>query len=220
MIITKNSSNQHYSYTLTDKKTVHVYTHILDNEIIDVTSKVINAFYYQENKSNDVIIPKDKITQKLLPFYDEMIKNAVNRMWGSNTMGLDLPKNPQKTIKEFKQHTDINHFYALKIHSLLSYLVPKYWAYMQKTTGIAPARLTYDLYQIPLNRSSTLNYYVYRGTNRGSDYVPNQFLFGGDMHDSKFYAVKHFINWANNVFLPKHPAAELKKKGIEFHKKG
>ncbi len=221
MMLTKNSStNEHYSYTIKNKKIVHIYTHILDNEIIDITSKVINAFYHQENHSNELILHDDKITKKLLPFYDEMIKNAVNRMWGSNTMNLDLPKHPQKTIKEFRQHTDINHFYALKIHSLLSYLIPHYWHFMQTSTGIAPSRLAYDLYQIPLNSTSTLNYYVFRGTDRGSDYVPNQFLFGGDMHDSKFYAIRHFIKWANDDFLPKHPVSELKKVGVQFHLKG
>ena len=219
MIFTKSSStNQHYSYTLASNgKTIHIYTHILDNEIIDITKRVINAFYHQENQSNDNMIPQTKYTHKLLSFYDGMIKNSVNRMWGSNTMKLDLPHNPKKTMKEFEQGTDINHFYAIKLHSLLSYLIPRYWIYMYKSVGIAANRLSYDFYQIKLN--STLNYYVFRGTHRGSGYVPNQFLFGGDMHDSKFYGIRHFISWANQ-YLVKHPVSELKKQGIEFHKKG
>lgn len=219
--ITKSTNtNQHYSYTLAkDGKTVHIYTHILDNEILDITKDVINAFKYQENKSNDTLISQDKYSKKLVPFYDEMIKNAVNRMWGSNNMKLDLPNHPEKTIKEFNESTDINHFYALKLHSLLAYLVPRYWKHMQKEVGIAPSRLAYDLYQIPLNSSSTVNYFVFRGTHRGSGYVPNQFLFGGDMHDSKFFGIKNFVDWANK-FLEKHPIDELKKDGIQFIKKG
>ena len=221
MISTKSSStNQHYSYTLeSDGQTVHIYNHILDNEILDITNQVINAFYYHENQSNDTMIDKNGYTKKLLPFYDNIIKNSVNRMWGSNTMKLDLPRNPQKTIKEFKQGTDINHFYALKLRSLLSYLIPHYWAHMQKSVGIATNRLVYDLYQISLDHSNRLNYYVFRGTHRGSGYVPNQFLFGGDMHDSKFYGIRHFITWSNQ-YLEKHPVEELKKIGIEFHEKG
>lgn len=203
------------SFKINNNGFIQINKNIFANDIEDITKRVENAFNYTENGSNQSVITKDKITQKLLPFYNDMVKSAVSRMWGNNDLKKDLPHNPQKVISNFNKSTDINHFYAIRIHSLLSYLIPRYWDYMQKTIGIAPGRLAYDLYQIPLNSSSTLNYFIFRGAPSKSYYLPNQFLFGGDVHDSNFYAVKHFLIWANNYLL-NHSAKEVQSKKINL----
>ena len=199
------------------KTIAKVYNAILDNETVDITQRVINAFYYQENKSNQQALPKDKYIQKLLPFYDQMIENAVNRLYGSNSIRTNLPQHPQKVIKEFNSKSNNNHFYAFKISSLLGYLMPKYWMYMQKLCWIASGRLVYDLYQIPLNSSSTLNYFVFRGNSQLSNKRRfNRFLFGGSVHDQQLLGVKHFIKWANQ-YVAKFPLNKaLKKKWIKL----
>ena len=197
-MIIKNFKHYSCSMTADGKSIARVYSSILNNETVDITERVINAFYYQENKSNQNALPDDKYIKKLLPFYDQMIKNAVNRLYGSNSIRTDLPQHPQKIIKEFNEKSNNNHFYALKISSLLGYLIPKYWIYMQKLCGIASGRLVYDLYQIPLNSSSTLNYFIFRGNDSLSDDRRfNRFLFGGNVHDKQLLGTKHFIKWAN-----------------------
>lgn len=210
---------QHYSCSLTSdgKSIAKVYSSILNNETVDITKRVVNAFIYQENKSDPDDLPKDKYIKKLLPFYDQMIRNAVNRLYGSNSIRTNLPQHPQRVVKEFNEKSHNNHFYAFKISSLLGYLMPKYWLYMQKLCGIASGRLVYDLYQIPLNRSSTLNYFVFRGNNSLSDSRRfNRFLFGGSPHDRQLLGIKHFIKWANR-YVAKTPLDKaLDKKWIQL----